>query len=65
MVPPMFVRFDLSVEDLLIVKDWLNPNPKPETSGIQGLLGGPWDLVTTYNWDYTPTSIWGNPYMPI
>ena len=20
-----------------------------------GLLGGPWDLVTTYNWAYNPT----------
>ena len=24
------------------------------------LLGGPWDLVTTYNWDYIPTYNWGN-----
>ena len=26
------------------------------------ILGGPWDLVTTYNWDYNPTYNWGNPY---
>ena len=25
------------------------------------LLGGPWDLGTTYNWDYNPTYNWGNP----
>ena len=29
------------------------------------LLGGPWDLVTTYNWAYNPTCNWGNPYKPI
>ena len=22
---------------------------------VRVVLGGPWDLVTTYNWDYTPT----------
>ena len=22
---------------------------------VQQLLGGPWDLVTTYNWAYNPT----------
>ena len=29
-----------------------------------GLLGGPWDLATTYNWDHDPTYSWGNPYKP-
>ena len=29
------------------------------------VLGGPWDLATTYNWDYNPTYNWGNPYKPI
>ena len=28
---------------------------------VRGLLGGPWDLVTTYNWGYKPTCNWGNP----
>ena len=28
------------------------------------LLGGPWDLVTTYSWDYNPTYNWGNPLSP-
>ena len=32
---------------------------------ILRLLGGPWDLVTTYNWCYNPTYNWGNPYRPI
>ena len=32
---------------------------------FSGLLGGPWDLVTTYNWDYKPTYNLGNPYEPI
>ena len=27
------------------------------------VLGGPWDLVTTYNWDYNPTCNWGNLYL--
>ena len=26
-----------------------------------GPLGGSWDLVTTYCWDYNPTYNWGNP----
>ena len=30
-----------------------------------GLLGGPWDLVTAYNWSYNPTYNWGNPCKPI
>ena len=29
------------------------------------ILGGPWDLVTTYNWAYEPTYTWGNLYKPI
>ena len=29
------------------------------------ILGGPWDLVNTYNWAYNPTYNWGNPYKPI
>ena len=29
------------------------------------LLGGSWDLVTTYNWDYNPAYNWGKPYKPI
>ena len=29
------------------------------------VLGGPWDLVSTYNWDYNPTCNRGNPYKPI
>ena len=28
-------------------------------------FSGPWDLVITNNWDYKPTSNWGNPYKPI
>ena len=32
---------------------------------VSGLLGGPWGLVTTYNWDYIPTYNWGDPYRPI
>ena len=31
----------------------------------EGVLGGPWDLVSTYNWDYNPTYNWGNPYKPV
>ena len=31
---------------------------------VQCILGGPWDLGTTYNCVYTPTYIWGNPYKP-
>ena len=27
--------------------------------GVEGLLGGPWDLVITYNWDYNPTDLVG------
>ena len=40
-------------------------NPKPSRSRVQAVLGGPWDLVTTYNWDYNPTYNCGNPYKPI
>ena len=29
------------------------------------VLGGPWDLVITYNRDYNPPDSWGNPYKPI
>ena len=32
---------------------------------FHSLLGGPWDLVTTYSWDYNPTFNWGNPYKPV
>ena len=32
---------------------------------VWGLLGGPRDLVTTYNWNYSPAYHWGNPYKPI
>ena len=28
---------------------------------VKKVLGGPWDLVTTYNWDYNPTYNAGNP----
>ena len=31
-------------------------------SNEYSVLGGPWDLVTTYNWDYNPTYSWGNPH---
>ena len=37
-------------EDVVRVGDLL-------TSSV---LGGPWDLVTTYNWAYNPTYNWGN-----
>ena len=30
-----------------------------EGVGLDGLLGGAWDLVTTYNWDYNPPYTWG------
>ena len=39
----------------------LRPRLSPESGSeaaeessepVRGLLGGPWDLVTTYNWDY-------------
>ena len=35
----------------------LNPifYPLKGTIVLQILLGGPWDLVTTYNWTYSPT----------
>ena len=36
-----------------------------EFRGILGGLGGPWDLVTTYNWAYNPTYHWGNPLKSI
>ena len=29
--------------------------------GRAWVLGGPWDLVTTYNWAYNPAHNWGNP----
>ena len=29
------------------------------------MLGGPWDLVITYNWDYNPTCNWGTPISPL
>ena len=32
---------------------------------VRVVLGGPRDLVTTYNWDYNPTYKRGNPYKPI
>ena len=32
---------------------------------VRVLLGGPWDLVTIYNWGYNPTYTWGNSYEPI
>ena len=40
-------------------------DPRVQGLGIrvQGSLGGPWDLVATYNWDYNPTCNWGNPYL--
>ena len=28
------------------------------------VLGDSWDLVTTYDWAYNPTSNWGNLYKP-
>ena len=31
----------------------------------EDVLGGPWYLVTTYNWDYNPTYNWGNPLKSI
>ena len=37
--------------------------PRGGVEIMRGLLGGPWDLVTTYNWDYNPTCNWGNPYL--
>ena len=30
----------------------------PRGSRVQGEFGGPWDLVTTYNWDYNPVYNW-------
>ena len=39
--------------------------PQPLKMGSMFLIGGPWDLVITYNWDYNPTYNWGNPYKPI
>ena len=29
------------------------------------LLGGSWDLATTYNWGHNPTHNRSNPYKPI
>ena len=29
------------------------------------LLGGSWDVGTTYNWDYNHTYDWGNPISPV
>ena len=34
----------------------------PGSSHTYSILGGSWDLVTTYNWGYNPTYNWGNPY---
>ena len=31
---------------------------------LTALLGGPWDLVTTYNWGYNPTHNWVTPISP-
>ena len=42
-------------------KGTLGQSVRSDVSGF--LLGGPWDLVTTYNWDYNPTCNWGNPYL--
>ena len=28
--------------------------------GFLAVLGGSWDLVTTYNWAYSPTCNWAN-----
>ena len=44
----------------------LHPQPLIGIAAMSiGILGGPWDLVSTYNWDYNPTYNWGNPYKPI
>ena len=29
---------------------------------LDPVLGGSWDLVTIYNWEYNPIYTWGNPY---
>ena len=33
--------------------------------GVHALLGGSWDLASTYNWGYNPIYNWGNPYKVI
>ena len=41
------------------------PPAKGENEPKSLVLGGPWDLVTTYDWDYNPPYNWANPYKPI
>ena len=45
---------------LLLIVDFVDyPPPKKGTKAHVTLLGGPWDLVTTYNWDFNPILIIG------